>query len=219
MKSSIKVAVVAFFAIGISAYAQDSFIRPELSYVKIANNLSFSHADDTKSPRGTIGYGIAGGAIVGDQGQHEISLSLQLDDSKASVSQSTPFSMDGVNYSSGTDSIKLKTTTLLLNYRYYFGARANPVRFYVGPSLGYTHIQGSEAASAVEMSGTVDTDNGSDTRNPWTTALSLGVAVKLADKIDLDLGYRYTYGISKSWGNFLEHLRSNSLYAGVGFKF
>ena len=64
MKSSIKVAVVAFFAIGISAYAQDSFIRPELSYVKIANNLSFSHADDTKSPRGTIGYGIAGGAIV-----------------------------------------------------------------------------------------------------------------------------------------------------------
>jgi opacity protein-like surface antigen len=213
MKSSIKVAVVAFFAIGISAYAQVGFVRPEISYLKITNSVPLGISGNNQDLKGTVGYGVAGGSLYGEQNEHEISLSISFAESKASVTE--PFAMSDV---SGTvnDSVKLKTMTILANYRYYTGAKADPARFYVGPSIGTMHITGNETATATAGTETMSDSEGIGTKNPWTAALAIGVTVKLADKIDLDLGYRYTYGLNKSWG---EHVKSNSLYAGVGFKF
>jgi opacity protein-like surface antigen len=214
MKSNIKfAAIAAFLAIGVSAYAQEGFVRPEISYVKFSNSVPLGLSGSEQSLKGTIGYGVAGGAFFGDQNEQEVSVSITMADAKASITE--PFLIEGI---SGTisDSIKVKTTTILLNYRYYTGAKADSARFYIGPSIGSSHLQASESATGT-ADGITDTESGDiGSKNPWTFAISVGCAIKLAEKIDLDVGYRYTYGLTKSWD---EHLESNALYAGVSFKF
>ncbi|MFA5262272.1 MAG: outer membrane beta-barrel protein [Opitutaceae bacterium] len=211
MNSNIKIAAVAaFFAIGVSAYAQQGFFRPEVAYVLPATKIGYSEA----KLKGAAGYGVAGGAVFGAQDEHEIGLSLSMFNTNASESTAEPVNFAGTQYSSGSDSIKVKAMPVLLNYRYYFGAKTDTTRFYVGPSIGFTHMKGTETLVGNRPGGIIDILESGDTSNGFSGALSLGVAVKLADKTDLDIGYRYFY--SKAFdGNF----KANNLYTGITFKF
>ncbi len=210
MNTKIKIAAVAaFFALGLSAYAQSGFIRPELSLVMPTTKAGQFEA----KLKSTVGYGIAAGVVFGAQDEQEIGVSLSLADVKGSISSSTPFNFLGTNYTTGSDSVKLKTMPVLLNYRYYFGAKADGTRFYVGPSVGYTKVKFTEVMVGTRP-GYIDTLTITDFENGFTWALSLGLAVKLADKTDLDVGYRFAS--AKVGGG---HYNAGALYTGITFKF
>jgi outer membrane protein W len=210
MKTNLKIAAVAaFFALGLSAYAQSGFIRPELSLVMPTTKAGQFDA----KLKSTVGYGIAGGVVFGAQDEQEIGVSISLADVKGSTSTSTPFNYYGTNYNTGSDSFKVKTMPVLLNYRYYFGAKADGTRFYFGPSIGYTHLKYTETAVG-NRPGFVDTITINDSKNGFTWAMALGFAVKLADKTDLDVGYRFTS--AKAWDG---HYNAGALYTGITFKF
>jgi len=210
MKTNIKIAAVAaFLALGLSAYAQSGFIRPELSLV-IPTTKAGQFDAKLKS---TAGYGFAMGAVLGAQDEQEIGVSLSFADVKGSTSTSTPFNFLGTNYTTGSDSVKVKAMPVLLNYRYYFGAKADSTRFYVGPSVGYANVKYTEVLVGTRP-GYVDTLTITDSQNGFTWALSFGCAVKLADKTDLDIGYRFTS--AKAWDG---HFNASTLYTGITFKF
>ena len=210
MKTHIKIAAVAAcFAIGLSAYAQSGFIRPELSLVMPTTKAGQFEA----KLKSAVGYGIAAGAVFGAQDEQEIGVSLSLADVKGSISSSTPFNFLGTNYTTGSDSVKLKTMPVLLNYRYYFGAKADGTRFYVGPSIGYTNVKYTEVLVGTRP-GFIDMVTITNSQNGFTWAMFLGLAIKLADKTDLDVGYRFASAKVENG-----HYNASALYTGITFKF
>lgn len=201
MKFNTKIAVAAFFAIGLSAYAQEGFIRPEVSYALPNNSYQY-----IGSFKGAAAFNLAGGCVFGAQDEQEVSLSIGTTTFKVSN--------PSVEYFDGAQvSLKLEETPILINYRYYTGAKSDSARFYVGASAGILLAKLTATSDGATVT--------SASSNPWDLGLGLGGAFKLADKIDLDVGYRFLLS-----GNALANayyssasLRASYFYAGVGFKF
>ena len=192
MKPNIKIAALAtFLAICVSAYAQEGFIRPELSY----NTVKIS--GDNDSLKDAFGYGIAGGAYFGAQSEHELGLSVGIINFDFKSIADTDFKGS------------VKTVPLLVNYRYYIGTKADAVRFYLAPSAGYTFLKLEDSFSDGEE---VWSDDISETDFTW--AIGAGVVFKVADKIDVDVGYRFLQ-VRANGG----HANVNSLYVGGNFRF
>ena len=88
MKANLKtLAIAACFAISTCAYAQEGFIRPELSYNFAKLGITGVTGVGLKD---AVGYGVAGGASFGAQNEHEIGLSIGILD--FSLSSSIPTS-------------------------------------------------------------------------------------------------------------------------------
>jgi len=78
---------------------------------------------------------------------------------------------------------------LLVNYRYYVGTPdVNKVRFFFGPSLGFT-----EATYEVKVTGPGMNLKGDASELLFTYAVNLGVEIKFTEKLSLNLGYRYLH--------------------------
>ncbi len=236
MKFNTTVAVGAFFiGIAISASAQDNFLRPEVSYVLPSNNAPlalprsvFGISSTHGSLKGTAGFGLDGGFIFGEQDDQEIGISIGTASSKGSNTISgQPTLPEPVGYNiqeSGTDSFKMREIPILINYRFYVGTNTDAVRFYIGVSGGITNVKETETLVGVEKT-TIDgslssqqqvNQSSSRSSNPWTLGPSLGVTIRLANKIDLDVGYRYLYGLNAFQGT---HVGTSNLYAAANFRF
>lgn len=199
MKTNLKtLAIATCLVIGTCVYAQQGFIRPELSY----NFASLSGSDATGfKTKNSVGYGVTGGGYFGAQNEHEIGLGIGIEDFSLSTN------VAGVSVSG-----KAKTVPVLVDYRYCFGAMTDMARFYVGPYAGYTNIKYNLRVAA---GNTVAT--GSSSGSSFTWGGGLGVLFKAADKVDADVGYRYIGGLKVSDSNI--KAKVGSLYAGVNFRF
>ena len=200
MKTNLKtLAIVTCLAVGTCAYAQEGFIRPELSY----NFASLSGSDAVGfKTKDAAGYGVTGGAYIGAQNEHEIGLAIGKVD----------FSLSA-NAAGVTVSGKAKTVPVLASYRYYFGAKADVARLYVGPYVGYTSIKYNVRATFGTPAVFTDSSSG----NSFTWGGGLGGMTKVTDKIDIDIGYRFIGGLKISDTNI--KARVGSLYAGANFRF
>ena len=98
---------------------------------------------------------------------------------------------------------------ILANYRYYFGAKTNSIRFYLAPSLGFT--SGRSDASIINGS-TVTRISSSGNDSTWGAGLR--VLSKVADKIDVDVGYRYMECKESN-----AKMKVNTLYASIDVRF
>jgi opacity protein-like surface antigen len=192
-------AIATCLVTGTCAYAQQGFIRPELSYNFASLNGSDATGFKTKN---SVGYGVTGGGYFGAQNEHEIGLGIGIED----------FSLSST-VASVTVSGKAKTVPVLVDYRYCFGAMTDMARFYVGPYAGYTNIKYNVRATVGPTTVATDSSSGSS----FTWGAGLGVLFKVADKIDADLGYRYIGGLKISDSNI--KAKVGSLYAGVNFRF
>ena len=203
MKTKIgSIALVALLGANFAAAAESApkkteyFIRPLVAYVKPTDGDS------------ATGFGFAAGGCFGAKKEHELSFDWNyaewdesLTDSDVSVSGS------------------IKYMPYLLGYRYYFGPEALKARFYAGASAGMTSVDVSVLAVGSGM-----TFSGSDTAWGSTLAGSVGVKVRLTEKADLDLGYRYQHTNGPTItlageGIELDDLKAHIFYLGVGFRF
>jgi opacity protein-like surface antigen len=193
-------ALVACLSISAVAHAEEVFIRPEISYnfpsISVPNNPEISL-------KSAFGYSVAGGVLLGTQNEHEIGLSVGMLNFKMSVPV-----IRGVTGFYG----KVKTLPLMVNYRYYFGAQADRVRFYLAPSLAYTNVQVD-----VTTTGPSGFAQGSSSSTDFTWVAGLGVLIKVADRVGIDIGYRYQ-GELKETVTGVE-IRMHTLYTGVSVRF
>ncbi len=194
MKSTIQLTVVAsILAIGTCAYAQQGFLRPEVSY-----NFA-STSDSVVSLKDSAGFTVAGGAYFGSKNEHEVGLSVGV----------VNFDLKPVVISGVRVTGDVKTVPVLATYRYYLGARNDRVRLYAAPSAGWTFIKMSATG---ELSGITASDSDSETDFTWS--LGVGVLVNVAPKFDIDAGYRYQQ-INAGGG----HVNVSTIYAGLNWRF
>ncbi len=199
MNTKIKIVALAtvLTALAGSAHAE-GFIRPSLPFVS-----------PTMSGASTAtGFGLAAGGRFGPKAEHEFSLEgdwVKWDES--------------ASYAGYRVSGTLKYTPVLFNYRYYFGNPASPARFYVSPTAGF-------AATTAEVNAIGPEVNLSVGDTTWSAAwgAGAGVAIRLASKVDLDVGYRFLYvkgnDVTISGATVtLDDARAHILYAGVTFRF
>jgi opacity protein-like surface antigen len=201
MNANLKtLAIAACLAIGTSSYAQDVFIRPELSF----NFASLSGSDSNGfKVQDALGYGVAGGTRFGVQEESEFGLSV----STLKFTVASSISGPGVSASGN-----LKVVPIMANYRYYFGAKSDIARPYFAPSVGWTNIK-TNTSVVSGLTTTVSNSSG----NCFTWAAGAGVLFKLDDKLDLDLGYRYIGALKVRTTNI--KLTVGSLYLGMNIRF
>lgn len=99
--------------------------------------------------------------------------------------------------------------SILAHYRYYFGAKADFLRFYLAPSLGFTS---SRSDAAIFNGNTLTRMSSSGKGSTW--GAGLGVLFKVADKVDVDAGYRYM-----EFKESNAKVKMNTLYAGIDVRF
>lgn len=199
MKANLKtLAVAACLAISTCAYAQVGFLRPEFSY-------SFARLDGSDAAgfkvEDSLGYGIAGGYVVGAQNEHEFGISLATTDFNLSA-----------NVGTASATGKVKVVPVLANYRYYLGTKTDAARCYLAPSVGSTSIKTTTSV----VSG-ITTVNDSSSGTCFTWAAGIGVLFKVDDKIDVDLGYRYVGGLKVKETNI--KAKVGMLYLAGNFRF
>jgi len=199
MNANLKtLAIAACLAIGTSSYAQGVFIRPELSFNFVA--LSGSDSNGFKV-QDALGYGVAGGTRFGAQEESEFGLSV------AALKFTLASSITGASASGN-----VKVMPIMANYRYYFGTKSDVARPYFAPSAGWTNIKTNSSV----VSG-ITTSSSSSSGNCFTWAAGVGLLVKLDDRLDMDLGYRYIGGLKVRTTNV--KMTVGSIYAGLNFRF
>ncbi len=199
MNTTTKLVALAtlFTALSGSANAE-GFVRPSLLFVS-----------PTMAGASTAtGFGFAAGGRFGPRSEHEISLEgdwVKWDES--------------ASYAGYRVSGALKYTPILVNYRYYFGSAASPARFYLSPTSGFAGTTAEVSAIGPEVNLGIG-----DTTWSFAWGAGAGVAIRLAPKIDLDVGYRFLcvkgsdVTISGTTVT-LDDARAHILYAGVSFRF
>jgi opacity protein-like surface antigen len=181
-----------------SSASAESFFRPLFSFDSPVNTGFGS----------TGGYGFVTGARLGAAQEHELSFEWHYNRWNVSASY------DRFSVSGGETNMPF-----LLNYRHHFGTSADQIRFYAGPALGLTSTKLSLNATAPGSLVSVD-----NTAWAFTASGSLGVLIKLTDKTDLDLGYRYlwTKGRDFSVGPTsvsVDDRQTHMVYTGLNFRF
>jgi opacity protein-like surface antigen len=201
IKTNLKILTIfTCLATGAGAYAQVGFIRPELSYN--LPTISVPHNPEIRL-RDAFGYSVNGGVLLGTQNENEIGLSVGILNFPMFAHH-----IQGVTAFSG----KVKTIPIMANYRYYFGTKADPVRFYLAPSLAYTRVQIDATTN-----GPSGFAWGRSTSTDFTWAGGLGVLIKVAARVDLDVGYRYQGELKEAVTG--TEIRMHTVYAGVNVRF
>jgi opacity protein-like surface antigen len=180
------------------------FVRPVAAYVHPTNDQFNT----------TAAVGLDVGTIRGSRQQNEFSL------------DSLFMSMGGTS-TSGPDitSGKLKSMSLLGGYRYHFGEANAKVRFYLGASAGVDYLQAS-ARIGSPPDPSVPYINLARSEKAWKPAVSgcAGLKVKMAERVDFDIGFRYLWVSSAkdiSVGGYTADLHNSKaylVYAGLDIK-
>lgn len=197
MKTLSRILVVMLAGAAASASA-DTFIRPAAYYV---------------SPT-TDGYSSAGAGAVsigfsrGENLQHEFSMEV------AYVRWNSSTNVSGIAVSGSEHYMPY-----LANYRFLFGQKGDTLRAYIGPAIGVMN-------SRIDVSARSRFGSFSDSSSAWAFAAagSAGVVLKLSDKVNLDIGYKYLHAEAASYtiaGVNLEAgaARAHMLGAGIGIRF
>ena len=119
--------------------------------------------------------------------------------------------------------VKVRTVPILIHYRYILGDKDATVRFYIGPSVGFTLIQMSEDFSGIATLSGVPytyTAHMSKSTTGFTWGGTAGVLWKISKRMNADIGYHFMdtnvkikdFGINTS-------LNINMISAGVSFKY
>jgi len=199
MNTKIKVVALATLIITLGASAKaEGFLRPSILFV----SPGMAGASDA------TGESLAFGTRFGAQAEHELSIEgnwVQWDEK--------------TSYAGFAVSGSLKYAPYLANYRYYFGQKDSPVRLYFGPSVGIAITKVSVTATGPGVNVAA---GGSTTSAAYGG--TAGLVIRLAEKVDLDVGYRYLYvkGSNVSVAGVtaqLDDAKANVLYAGVSFRF
>lgn len=185
------------------AAAADSFLRLLVS----------SDAPTDAGISSATGYGLVAGTRIGPKQEHEFSFECHHTAWNIFLLANAMYPVAG----------RETNTPLLLNYRYQFGAHESRIRFYAGPALGFTRVHLNIAIAYPTFApGPAIERNVTDWSFTWSG--SAGVLLRLADKADLDLGYRYLCvqdpNHIKGIANLpLDDRKINLFYAGIGFRF
>lgn len=181
----------------------DMFVRPSIMYVSYQNS-GYS---------GETGFGLAAGANLGARAEHELGLEIATMD----------WSLDKIGYAGTPYFFRTigsgRLVPCLANYRYRFDVKAGLVRLYLGASFGLANRRGDLTQY---RSGVVAHASFSH----WSTAYggTAGLTVPLADKVELDLGYRYLYVASFEPGSGYnriptDDIRANLFQVALGWRF
>jgi opacity protein-like surface antigen len=198
MKTHLKLAAaLASVALAASVHAE-GFLRPEVSYTFASVSVPGFSIDLDNA----FGYGVAGGATFGGEGQHEVGVSIGVLDYSVSTS-----------LAGATGSGKVKTVPYVATYRYYFGPKTAPARFYLGGAAGWANVK---VNASVTSGGITARASESDTDFVW--GVGLGAVFKVTERVDIDAGYRYQE-LQQPVGAVDAKIKSNTLYAGVNFRF
>jgi opacity protein-like surface antigen len=218
LKVTVLLSVVAAMALANHGLAAEAFIRPLISYVDPATDEFVVVLQGIGSfPLGNFksktSYGISSGVYFGSSGNHEVSIELGY-----VKWDFRPAVLPGVDLA-----LYEKFMPVMANYRYHVAGteELKNVRFYIGPSIGF---------SKTEIGGSLTTPggSGSDSDSNWSLSWggSAGFVVKLAKRVDLDIGYRYikirgdTYrGGVTGITVVTEDSHANVFYGGIGFRF
>ncbi len=199
MNTKVKfVALATLFSALIAPVLAEGFVRPSLLFI----------SPTMEGASTTTGVSCAVGGRLGAQLEHEWSV----EGAFAKWDESA-------NYAGYSVSGDLRYKVLLANYRYYFGNGDAPARFYVGPSAGF-------ACTTAGVHAIGDNWNVAVSDSTWsaTWAASAGVTIRLAPRVDLDVGYRYLFvkgnDVTVSGTTVtLDDAKAHILYAGVSFRF
>jgi len=193
---TVGLAALAFALPSIQA-ANPAFIRPTVAYV--------APEADGYDDAGYIG--VAAGVVTAPNSQHEFSGEI---------------GFTGWEFDERVGPSRVEATEtyapILANYRYYAQPANAKVRFFFGPSIGFTH-----AIYEIEVSGPVfRKDDSSEIL--FTVAGNAGVDIRFNDKLSLNLGYRYLYidsGETELFGSTidLDESKAHVIFAGLNIRF
>jgi opacity protein-like surface antigen len=201
MKRKIILTGLVAMTLAMTAHSQaagPAFIRPTLAYVM----------PDADGYDDAAYIGVAAGVVSGTKQEHEFSgeigaMGWEFDE------------RDGGLRAQGTETY----VPILANYRYYAQPADAKVRFYIGPSIGFTQAQ-----YEIEVSGPGLFRKDDTTETHFTWAANLGVDIQINEKISLNAGYRYLYidgGEAELFGNTidLDESKAHAITAGLNIRF
>ena len=178
--------------------ATQAFIRPVIAYV----NPEADGYDDAAY------LGVQAGIFTGPTKQHEFSAEIgatgwEFDEREAGLRVQ------------GTETY----VPVLASYRYYVQPADSKVRFFFGPSIGFTH-----ANYEVEVSGGGGFSKDDSAEIFFTAAGNVGVDIKFNEKLSLNVGYRYLFIDGGETEIFystvqLDDSKAHVVFAGLNIRF
>jgi Outer membrane protein beta-barrel domain len=191
-------AALALAAVTSTQAATQAFIRPVIAYV----SPDADGYDDA-------GYlGVQAGVFTGPTKQHEFSGEIG----------ATGWESDE---RFGTTRVEATETyvPVLASYRYYVQPETSKVRFFFGPSIGFTH-----ASYEIELSGPNVFGKDDSIETFFTFAGNVGVDIKFNEKFSLNVGYRYLHidgGETELFGADidLDDSKAHVVFAGLNIRF
>ena len=182
-----------------TVHAAESYLRA------IISNVSPS----TEGYSSAVAGGVSVGFYWGSKGQHEINYEWGY----------THWDSEGM-FSNMRYAMRETFMPHLINYRFNLRlSESNNYSWYFGPSLGFTN-------SKVELEGASGSQRVSFSQTDWSFTFggTTGINLRLTDRIDLDLGYRYLSLKGAKYtasGVTLEtkNAHASIVYAGIGFRF
>jgi opacity protein-like surface antigen len=178
--------------------AGPAFIRPTIAYV--------APEADGYDDAGYIG--VAAGVTTGSTRQHEFSGEI---------------GATGWEFDERVGNTRLEATEtyvpILANYRYYVQPAGAKVRFFFGPSIGFT-----AASYEIEASGGGFFQKDDSAEVFFTFAGNAGVDIQFNEKFSLNVGYRYLYidgGETELFGETLDldESKAHVIFAGLNIRF
>lgn len=181
-----------------SQAAVQAFVRPVIAYV---------HPDaDGYDDAGYLG--VQAGVFTGATKQHEFSGEIG----------ATGWDFDdryGNTRVQGTETY----VPVLASYRFYTQPVGSKVRFFFGPSIGFT-----EAGYEIEVSSPGRFEKDDSTEIFFTFAANAGLDITVNDRFSINVGYRYLHidgGETELLGNDLdlEESKAHVVFAGLNIRF
>ena len=178
--------------------AGPAFIRPTIAYV--------APEADGYDDAGYIG--VAAGVTTGSTRQHEFSGEI---------------GATGWEFDERVAGTRVEATEtyvpILANYRYYVQPTGSKVRFFFGPSIGFT-----AASYEIEASGSGFFQKDDSAEVFFTFAGNAGVDIQFNEKFSLNVGYRYLDidgGETELFGETLDldESKSHVIFAGLNIRF
>jgi opacity protein-like surface antigen len=201
MNRKIVLTGLAFLALAVPTIqaAGPAFIRPTVAYVT---------PDDVDGYDDAAYIGFAAGAAVGAGRQHEISGEI---------------GAMGWEFDERVGPVRVEATEtyvpFLASYRYYTHPVESKVRFYFGPSIGFT-----VARYDIESRSSFYSVDDEAVEYLFSFAANLGFDINLTEKLSLNVGYRYLYISSGETELFdaqidFDELKSHMVVAGLNIRF
>ena len=191
-------AALALTALSSAQAAGPAFIRPTIAYV----SPEADGYDDAAY------VGVSAGVATGSARQHEFSAEIG----------ATGWEFDE---RVGPGRIQAEETyvPILASYRYYAGPADAKVRFFIGPSIGFT-----AAGYEVEVSGPGVFQKDDSAEILFTCAANAGIDIRINERFSINVGYRYLYidgGETELLGNDIEfeESKAHAFVAGLNIRF